>query len=230
MVKTSDAQQVAMVVSIVRCAGFYLLVTYAAAIGFGKQALAHNAWFAAGNPLGELGQRYVGRPLGWIVNVTIVLDLFSVCVAFALAASRVLMTLARDGMLPAALSRTSRRFHTPVGGLATVAAWSVLLIVWAAVTDYGQAAHLANALQAALIVSAAGSYLITFVYLLLALGGLWLLRAAAGRRRLWWRVPLVLGAVAVPVLSFDGSLNPFPAYPNDVAVYFAAGSLCAAIL
>jgi hypothetical protein len=33
----------------------------------------------------------------------------------------------------------------------------------------------------------------------------------------------VLIAIAVPVLSFDGSLHPFPAYPNDIAVYVAAG-------
>lgn len=50
----------AMIVSIVVCAGFYVLVTYAAAIGFGKLSLERNAWFASGNPLGELGQRYVG--------------------------------------------------------------------------------------------------------------------------------------------------------------------------
>jgi amino acid transporter len=220
----------AMLASIVLCAGFYLLVTYTGAIGFGKAALARNAWFASGNPFGELGQRYVGQALGPIVNLTIVIDLFSVCVAFMLAASRVLMTLARDRLLPRGVARTSARFHTPVGGLATIAICSPIAIGWSALTHYGDAVHTPNVLQAVLILSAAGSYLITVVYLLLACGGLWLLlrgeRAASG---LWWRVPIVLAALAVPILSFDGSLNPFPTYPNSVGVYFAAASVGIAI-
>jgi amino acid transporter len=225
----------AMIVSIVVCACFFTLMTYAGAIGFGRAALAHNAWYAAGNPFGELGQRYVGHALGWIVNLTIVLDLFSVCVAFTLAASRVLMALARDGLLPSALHRTSRRFRTPVGGLVVIAVWSLIVIAWAGLTHYGDATHIPNVLQAVLILSATGSYLVTLVYLLLAAGGLWLLRDGGDRRALWWRIPIVLAAIAVPILSFDGSLSPFPAYPNDVAIYFAAAAVglslvwCAAV-
>jgi amino acid transporter len=220
----------AMVLSIVGFAAFYVLITYTGAIGFGKAALAHNAWFASGNPFGELGQRHVGHALGWIVNLTIVLDLFSVCIAFTLAASRVLMTLARDGLLPAGLGRTSRRHRTPVGGLILIAAWSLCLIGWAAVTHYGDAVHTPNVLEAVLILSTTGSYLITLVYLALACGGVWLLRSDSNRDALWWRLPLVLVAVSVPILSFDGSLNPFPTYPNDIAVYFAAASAATAIV
>lgn len=220
----------AMITSIVLFAGFYLLVTYAGAIGFGK-AGARTTWFASGNPFGLLGQRYVAHSLGWIINLTIVLDLFSVCLAFTLAASRVLMTLARDGLLPAPLSRTSRRFHTPIGGLATIAVWALIVTLWAALTHYGAATHTPDVLQAALILSASGSYLITFVYALLAAGGLWLVLVVEHRpRQLWWRLPVVLVALAVPVLSFDGSLNPFPAYPNDLGVYFAAASLLIAMV
>jgi amino acid transporter len=213
----------AMIVSIVVCAVFFTLTTYAGAIGFGRGALEDNAWYASGNPFGELGQRYVGHALGWIVNLTIVLDLFSVCVAFTLAASRVLMALARDGLLPSALGRTSRRYRTPTGGLTTITAWSLVVIGWAAISRLGDAAHIPNVLEAVLILSATGSYLITLVYVLLAIGGLWLAWTDRGRRPIWWTIPVVLIAIAVPVLSFDGSLHPFPAYPNDIAVYVAAG-------
>lgn len=93
---------------------------------------------------------------------------------------------------------------------------------------YGQAAHTPNVLEAVLILSGTGTYLITLVYLLLGVGGLWLLYAERARGGLGWKVPVVLVALSVPILSFDGSLNPFPAYPNDVGVYFAAGGLCLA--
>ncbi|MFZ0090993.1 MAG: APC family permease [Solirubrobacteraceae bacterium] len=214
----------AMITSIVLCAGFYLLVMYAGAIGYGRTALAHNAWFVSGNPFGDLGDRYFAHGLGWIVNLTLVLDLFSVCVAFTLAASRVLMTLARDGLMPAALSRTSSRFHTPIGGLSVIAGWALAVIGWAALADYGPGVHGSSVLPALLILLATGSYLITLVYLMLAGGCLWLLRWDRGHRS-WWRIPIVLVAIAVPILSLVGSLNPFPPYPNNIAVYFAGASL-----
>lgn len=41
------------------------------------------------------------------------------------------------------------------------------------------------------------------------------------RGGLWWRLPVVLAGLAVPILSVDGSLNPFRDDPNDNAVYVA---------
>jgi amino acid transporter len=219
----------AMIVSIVVCACFFVLTTYVGAIGFGRTALAHNAWYASGSPFAELGQRYVGHALGQIVNLTIVLDLFSVCVAFTLAASRVLMALARDGLLPARLGKTSPRFRTPSGGLTAIAAWTVIVFVWTGFTHYGRTAQIPDVLQAVLILSATGSYLVTVVYLMLAAGGLWLAYARGGQRS-WWRLPVVVVAIAVPILSFDGSLHPFPAHPNDVAVDFAAAAVALSVL
>ncbi len=221
---------VAMLASIVVCLAFYLLMTYVGAIGFGRPALEQGAWFASGNPFGELGRRYVGDAFGWIVSLTVVLDLFSVCIAFTLAASRVLMALARDGQLPRALSRTSARYRTPVGGLVAIAAWALLVIAWTAALPPPTDGSIPAVLQSVLILSATGSYLVTLVYLLLALGGLWLLRADEGRGGWGWKLPVIVVAIAVPVLSLEGSLDPFPAAPNDRAVYIAAGTVGAAIL
>jgi hypothetical protein len=58
---------------------------------------------------------------------------------------------------------------------------------------------------------------------LLAAGGL---RMVGGKRqRGWLKLPAVLVAIAVPVLALDGSLNPLPAYPGDVAAYLATGGV-----
>ena len=48
---------------------------------------------------------------------------------------------------------------------------------------------------------------------------LWQSRAQEGG--LWWKVPAVLIGLAAPILAFKGSLDPFPAYPNDRAVFIA---------
>jgi amino acid transporter len=217
-----------LVASIGLCTLFYLLVTYAGAIGFSRGELARNAWFDSGNPFGVLGQRYVAKPFEWIINLTIVIDLFSVCVAFTLAASRILMALARDRLLPEPVARTSTRFRSPVGGLAVIAGWSLLVIVWAGVAHYGAAVHTPDVLETVLILSTTGTYLITAIYLVLAAGSVWLLRDEFVRGRLWRKVPLVAVAIAVPLLSFDGSLNPFPSYPARLAVYFAAVTVAVA--
>ena len=56
-------------------AAFYLLVTYAGAIGFGESALgAKNAWAASASPIGELATRYVGNWLGVLVDLVIIID------------------------------------------------------------------------------------------------------------------------------------------------------------
>jgi hypothetical protein len=112
-----------------------------------------------------------------------------------------------------------------VGGLAVIAVWALLVILWAGLTRYGDSAGVPNVLQAILILSATGSYLITFVYLLLAGGALPLLWSDRERGGLWWRVPVVLAGVAVPILSLDGALNPFPDDPNDIGVYVACAGL-----
>jgi amino acid transporter len=222
---------VAMISSVVIGTAFYLLITYAGAIGFGEAALRDNAWFASGNPFGELGDRYVGGgSLDWIVNLAIVVDLLSVLIAFTLAASRLLMALARDRLLPRALARTSPRFRTPVGGLVIVATWALVVMLWTSVVHYGDSAGLPNVLEAVLILSATGSYLITLVYFVLAAGALWLLCAGRERGGAWWKVPVVLVGMAVPVLAFDGSLNPFPAYPDNVAVYVASAAVGVSVL
>ncbi len=213
-----------MIVAIVLAGSFYLVVVYAGAIGFGRAA-ASSVWFSSGNPFGDLGRRYVAHPFGWIINLTIVLDLFSVCVALTLATARVLLALARDGLLPRALMRTSVRFHTPTAGLAVIATWSSAAIAWSALTRYGDAVHRPDALEAALILTAAGTYLVTLVYLMLSLGGLVALRRFRSGAVRPWQVPLVLVAIAAPVLSFDGSLDPFPHYPANLGLVLAAASL-----
>jgi amino acid transporter len=60
-----------------------------------------------------------------------VVDLLSVLIAFTLAASRLLMALAREGLLPSAVAQTSRRFHSPVGGLTVITVWALLVMLWA---------------------------------------------------------------------------------------------------
>jgi len=212
---------VAVLATVGISAAFYLLVTYAATIGFGKGALgATNAWAASASPMGDLANRYVGSWLGVLVDLVIIIDALSLSIAIMVTASRVIFAFGRDGLLPRWAARTSKH-DTPVVGNVAILVWSILLLVWAGVTKYGDATKLPNPIQAFFITTATGSYLIELVYVFLAIFALklvWREREEGGRV---WKTIVVLVGLATPILAFKGSLFPFPQFPNNRAVYFA---------
>ena len=122
---------VAVMGSIALSAVFYLLVTYAATIGFGKAGVAK--WPGDPAPMGTLATQYVGKGLATIIDLVIILDATSLAIAFVIAASRVVFALGRDGLLPKAAASTTR-YGTPLGGLAVVVVASLGFLLWAGVT------------------------------------------------------------------------------------------------
>jgi amino acid transporter len=212
---------IAVVGAVALSAVLYIIVTYAATIGFGKAALAHGDWFAAASPMGTLATTYVGNWLSVLIDLVIILDALSLAIAIMVTASRIIFALARDGLLPKFAARTSSH-DTPLTGNIVIGLWSAALLVWAGVTHYGNAVQLPNPIEAFDITSAAGSYLIELIYVFLAVFALKLLwQSRAEEGGLWWKVPAVLIGLAAPVLAFKGSLDPFPTFPNDRAVFIA---------
>ncbi len=199
---------------------FYLLVTYAATIGFGREGLDAGAWASAASPIGDLADQYVGQWLAVLIDLVIIVDALSLSIAIMVTASRVIFAFGRDGLLPRAAARTSKH-DTPVVGNVLIAIWAIGLLIWAGVTKYGDAVELPNPIQAFFITTAAGSYLIELVYVFLAIFALkliWSDRTETGKA---WKTVVVLIGLATPLLAFKGSLDPFPQYPGNRAVYFA---------
>jgi len=221
---------IAVIGAVALSAVLYLLVTYAATIGFGQAALAKGAWFSAASPMGTLAATYVGSWLSVLIDLVIILDALSLAIAIMVAASRIMFALGRDGLLPRAMARTSR-YNTPVAGNLVIATWSVLLLIWAGVTHYGTTVKLPDPIEAFNITSTAGSYLVEIIYIFLAVFALKLLWASRREEGgLWWKVIAVLLGLATPILAFKGSLDPFPTFPNNRAVFIAlAGILISAV-
>ena len=185
----------------------YLLVTYAATIGFGKAALGkNNAWFAAASPMGTLATTYVGNWLSVLIDLVIIFDAVSLSIAIMVTASRIIFALGRDGLLPRFTAMTSR-YDTPVVGNVIIALWSAGLLIWAGVTHYGKTLGLPDPNEAFFITTGAGSLMVELIYVFLALFALKLVSVALG--------------LATPILAFKGALDPFPTFPNDRAVFFA---------
>jgi amino acid transporter len=213
---------IALIGSVALAGLFFLLVTYAASIGFGPKGAA-TAWPADPSPMGTLAQRYVGRGLATLIDLVVLLDSVSVAIAFVVAGSRVFFALARDGLLPAALARASRR-ETPLGGNGVILAAGVAALLFGGLTHYGAAVKLPDDIEAFSISAASGSFLIEAVYAVLAVAAIRLAWIDGGARR-WWRLPVVLAGLATPVLAYKGSLDPWPSYPNNRGIIFALISL-----
>lgn len=221
---------VAVVGAVALSAILYLIVTYAATIGFGKAALGkNNAWFAAASPMGTLATTYVGNWLSVLIDLVIVFDAISLSIAIMVTASRIIFALGRDGLLPRAAARTSRQ-DTPVVGNLVIALWSVALLIWAGVTHYGKSVGLPDPNEAFFITTGAGSLLIELIYVFLALFAYKLVWATRNEAGLWWKLIAVTLGFLTPIAGLDGALNPFPTFPNNRAVFFAAACIVISVV
>jgi amino acid transporter len=200
-------------------AAFYLLLTYAATIGFGNGA-GQEGW-GSPSPMGDLATEYVGSGLATVIDLVILLDAISLSLAFVVAASRIIFALGRDGLLPRGLASVSGH-DTPLGGNAVILAAGIAALLYAGLADYGEATEI----TAFGITAAAGSYLIEAIYVLLALFAFKLVLGATGDRGgRWWKIPTLLAALATPLLAYYGSFKDFPPYPANRGVYFALAAV-----
>ena len=219
---------VAILLTVFLSALFFLLVCYAATIGYGKVALAHNAWAMSPDAMGDLAQHYVGSWLSVLVDLAIIIDALSLGIAIMVTSSRLLFALGRDQLLPTWLAKTSR-YNTPLSANIVLGAWGIIILLWTAVTNYAPTGS-ANVIVTFGISATAGSFLVETIYVFLAVFALRIVwRDFSGVAALW-RLVVVLIGLAAPILAFKGSLDPFPPSPSDQAVFIWLGGMVLALI
>ncbi|MHB1571269.1 MAG: APC family permease [Solirubrobacteraceae bacterium] len=217
----------AVLLSLLGAGAFYVLMTYALTIGYGTHAVASGAWTNDPAYLDTMAGRYVGSWLGVILDIVVILDGLAAMTMFCVVVGHGLFSLARDGLLPKVLARTSR-FNTPwVANLTVVAAAGVGMIV-IPLAGYAKTFGLPNDTLAVLsLTTTAGSYMVELIYFAVVVVALRLVYQLGGGARNWWRYIAVLIGCSVPVLAYKGSLIPVPSNlgtsVNYVALFYAAG-------
>jgi amino acid transporter len=211
----------ALIGSVALAGLFYLLVTYAGAIGFGVKGAA-STWFSDPSPMGALAQQYDGHWLSVLIDLVVMLDSISVALAFTVAGSRVFFALGRDGLLPKFTTRVSSH-ETPLGGNLVILGAGALAVLLGGITTLGDQVKLPNNVMAFQISAGVGSFLIEAVYAMLALAAFRIIWTSwSGGARLW-RLAVAVTGLATPVLAYYGSLHPFPPYPFDLSLIIAGG-------
>ena len=202
----------AILLSVAIAGGFYLLMVYAATIGFGPTEAA-TAWGQDPVAFAGLGDRYVGSPLSALISLAILLDNLAVQLAVVNNFSRGYFALAREGLLPRALAGVSRH-GTPVAGLAMVSAGGLAVAFGAAFFD--------DHFEMFELAAIAFTLTLMPVYLALALGAV---RFLHGRRHVALGLLAVLAAAAVPALAVYGTFDPFPTGTRRAGIGLAVAVL-----
>ncbi len=109
---------------------FYILTSYASAIGWGTGDMG--AFATSPNPYYALGHRLWGAAW-WLVVLAIINSAVGVGLACANAASRVMYTMGRAGTLPASFGRIHPTHRTPtfaIGFVQSSGIAAILLVGW----------------------------------------------------------------------------------------------------
>lgn len=109
--KDKSAIPLAVIGSATLATVFYVIVTYAYAIGFG--ATNADAWAADEAVLFTMGAMYWGEWSIPLLFALAIVDAFAVAMACLNTVARVVYAMARDGALPRALGRTQATYQTP---------------------------------------------------------------------------------------------------------------------
>jgi amino acid transporter len=201
---------------------FYVIMAYAIDIGYGKGAVSAGKWISDPAYLDTMATRYVGSWLATIIDLVVILDALGLALAICVTIGRGYFALARDGLLPSFFAKTSRHNTPWVGNLMVAIGWLYLVLVVSTSWMNKFVPIFGTKQFSAFIVSAtAGSFAIELVYLVLALGAVWLLMRTQG---VWWQYLVAAVAIATPILGFYGALNPAPhngGNPNWLAFYWA---------
>jgi amino acid transporter len=104
---------------------FFLFITYALTIGFGRH---HADQFASSAlPLDDLAHRYIGNGYAIVIDLAVIVSAFAVSLAAGNGLVRVMFAMSRDRLLPARLSTVSVKRQTPAFAIVTVGIISLVL-------------------------------------------------------------------------------------------------------
>lgn len=179
---------------------FYVIVTYAFAIGFG--ASGAEAWAQDPTAMFTMGAQYWGE---WAVPVLFaiaIVDAFAVAMACLNTVARVLYAMARDGALPRPLGITQTTYQTPHIANGTVLLLSLIVALVFSTMEGGWSLEFG-------FLSGTGAIALEVVYIYIAIAAIFYFKRIMGANYSVFKhmiVPVI--AVLGPLAALWGSVQP----------------------
>lgn len=194
----------------------FTLGMFTETLGFGVGAEGVKAFAGSASPLDDLSKAYVGSWLGEFILLGASFSAFASAIGTGAAASRILMSLGRDGFLSPRLGRTR-----PTSGAPANAASALLAVTFVALISlrvFGT-----TAVNAFFYPATIGVFLILAAYAVTNLAGITFF--FVGRRVTLWQVLIPIVGILVVLYTAFVNVYPVPAFPYNTFPYIAAGWL-----
>jgi amino acid transporter len=219
----------AILIAVLAVGGFYVIGAYSQMAGyhFSLDALGKNAGaplFGLAGPTSEGGFGSVA--IRRLIELVVVFDMIAVMVGASVSAARGLFALGRDGRLPRALGRPSRR-NTPLTASIVVVVADLIFIAvtqwWTGLFALPQTPHYVAMFFWG---AAFGGFALTVIYLLMAVGAL---RGLRDHDKPWavWLAAIV--GIVVTAGAIFGSIYKVTA-PTIYAPYACLGILVIGVI
>ncbi len=105
---------------------FYVLMAYAATLGYGPNNMA-TGYANDYAPFDTIARHFGGPTFAVVIDVVGILSFFSAALAIVNGGARMLFAAAREGALPRWLAVTQASRHTPVGGVSALCVTGLVL-------------------------------------------------------------------------------------------------------
>jgi amino acid transporter len=175
----------------------------------------------AANPLQELAHTNGVGWLAYVVDIGIIVSTFAVLVATINLVARVLLTLAREHLLPSGFARTSGRSKSPAVAVVTLTGIGLALAVWSVITSDNPVGFTSPFFTLA-------GYFAIAEYFIVSIGGTIFL--ARARDLKWYDIGATLVSVVGLGYVIYKSLVPIPAYPDSIIAWLFIGVMTAAAI
>jgi amino acid transporter len=179
---------------------FYVIVTYAFAIGYGPSGA--EAWAQDPTALFTIGAQYWGEGAVPVLFAIAIIDAFAVAMACLNTVARVLYAMARDGALPRPLAMTQPTYQTPHIANGAVLLLSLIVSLIFSTTEGGWSLEFG-------FLSGIGAIALEVVYIYIAVAAFFYFQRIMGRNLSVFKhviVPII--AVLGPAAALWGSIQP----------------------
>lgn len=202
---------------------FYVIISWVQSVGFGMSAKGVEAFAGSSAPLADLSTRYVGTPMAVAIMAGATVSALACTLAGLTAGARMLMTLGRDGLLPAPLAKVDERHGAPT----TAISFGTLVII-VAVAAFGLAGTDGPSVFGYL--GTIGVLSLLLVYLVTQVAAIRLF-GASGR---WRGAKFAVPVLAILLLAYTLYANvwpvppaPFNLFPYLVLAWLVVGAVLA---